>query len=330
MKKILNITNGDSAVEIMQQAKIEGDFLPWRDVLHDGPVPQGIPLDELSEIRTKFIVGSGWGSLENITASFVERDNTLKSVADYEKVILWFEHDLYDQLQIIQVLDWFNQNKSEAVELSIICTNQYLGMLSPEQMAVLDSHEQAVTYEQLALSSKAWSAFRSKTPEKWRALLDTDTSVLPFLEGAIIRQLEEYPDCSNGLSRSAKQILKIVSDGESNPRKVFTKSQQLEERLFMGDSSFWVIIQDLLEVSVTKSKTASPLLKVPEGMQWTRPPTPDIKLTLTPLGEVVLAGEKNWLEFTEIDHWVGGVHLTPKNLWCWHSESELIVRRAKL
>ncbi len=335
MEKILNITNGDCAVEIMQQAAIAGDFLPWRDVLHDGPVPEGLSLEELSQVRTKFIVDSGWGTLENITASFVERDNNLTNLCDsensnYEKVILWFEHDLYDQLQIIQILDWFNQAKLDCITLSIICTDQYLGRLSPEQMSELHKYEEPVTDKHLELSSKAWSAFRSENPEKWHELLESDTNVLPFLKGAVTRQLDEYPDCSNGLSRSAKQILSIVFDGESNPLKVFAKSQEFEERLFMGDSSFWVIIQDLLEPSATKLKTASPLLEIPEGMQWTMPPTPDHKLEITPLGKEVLAGDKNWLELTEIDHWIGGTHLTPKNLWCWHSESELIVRRVKL
>lgn len=37
MRNILNITNGDCAVEIMKKADISGVFLPWRDVLHDGP-----------------------------------------------------------------------------------------------------------------------------------------------------------------------------------------------------------------------------------------------------------------------------------------------------
>lgn len=48
MESILNITNGDCAVSIMQQANIAGDFLPWRDVLHDGPVPENLSLAELS------------------------------------------------------------------------------------------------------------------------------------------------------------------------------------------------------------------------------------------------------------------------------------------
>ena len=341
MKRILNITNGDSAVEIMKQAGIVGDFLPWRDVLHDGPVPDGLSLDELSQVRAKFISDSGWGSPEKITASFVERDKILKSFADYEKVILWFEHDLYDQLQIIQILDWFNQSafsnkdldNSETFSLSIICVDQYLGMLSPEEMSEHYKYEEPVTDKHLALSSKAWSAFRSESPEKWNDLLEIDTSILPFLEGAIIRQLEEYPKCSNGLSRTAKQLLKVVSEGESNPLKIFTKSQELESQIYMGDSSFWKIIEELLEPSAPKTsatKTSTPLLKLADGAQWTSPPKADQELTITAAGEAVLSGEQNWLELAEIDRWIGGVHLTPKNLWCWHSETKLIVRRVRL
>ena len=67
-------------------------------MLHDGPVPKGFSLEELSKIRSEFIISQNWGTPENIERHFVERDNILKSFGKYEKVILWFEHDLYDQL----------------------------------------------------------------------------------------------------------------------------------------------------------------------------------------------------------------------------------------
>jgi hypothetical protein len=60
MKKVLNITNGNSAVKIMRQADIPGTFLSWDDVLHDGPVPAGLLLEELSKVRAQFIVECGW------------------------------------------------------------------------------------------------------------------------------------------------------------------------------------------------------------------------------------------------------------------------------
>ncbi|MEJ2177800.1 MAG: hypothetical protein P8Y12_07580, partial [Gammaproteobacteria bacterium] len=63
MTEILHITNGDSTVCLLRAAGIEGEYLPWRDVLHDGPVPGGITLEQLSKVRAKFIAGSGWGEL---------------------------------------------------------------------------------------------------------------------------------------------------------------------------------------------------------------------------------------------------------------------------
>jgi len=156
MGNFLNITNGDSAVEIMKEANIPGVFLPWRDVLHEGPVPEQLSLEKLSEVRAQFIIGHGWGKPENVRKSFIERDNELKSFAEYEKVILWFEHDLYDQLQLLQLLDWFHINTTGELKLTIICTDNYLGMLAPDEMKGLFEYEETVTEKHFLLANKAW------------------------------------------------------------------------------------------------------------------------------------------------------------------------------
>ena len=94
MENILNITNGDCAVKVMQQAGIADEFLPWQDVLHSGPVPENLTLEELSRIRAQFIADCGWGEFAEIHKGFIDRDNQLKAFDRYDKVILWFEHDL--------------------------------------------------------------------------------------------------------------------------------------------------------------------------------------------------------------------------------------------
>jgi hypothetical protein len=304
----------------MKKAKIEGAFLPWRDVLHEGPVPDNLSLKELSQLRAQFIIERGWGMPEDIIESFIRRDRELESFRKYEKVILWFEHDLYDQLQIIQILDWFYKNDTDDADLAIICTNQYLGRLTAEEMKGLVGQERPITESHLKLASKAWSAFRSSSPEKWRGLLDMDSTVLPFMEGAVIRLLEEFPACSNGLSRTAEQALKAVSSGEKHPGRVFACVQNMEERVFMGGSSFWVILHELLESS-------PPLLALPEGKKLTLPASEDQELTITPVGLEVLSGNSSWLDVSKPDRWIGGVHLQPGNIWCWNSDSYSIKRR---
>jgi hypothetical protein len=321
MSKILNITNGDSAVKIMKQANIPGVFLPWRDVLHEGPVPDNLSLEELSEVRAQFIIERGWVVPEKIIEDFTQRDNELKSYNNYDKVILWFEHDLYDQLQIIQILDWFSKNPTRGAELSIICTYRYLGMLTPGEMRELMKHEEPITESHFKLSSESWSALRSSSPEKWFELLNIETTVMPFLEGAVVRLLEEYPSCTNGLSRTAEQALKVVSSGEKHPGRVFGGNQELEERVFLGDTSFWVILHELLESNPA-------LIAFPEGKKLTFPTFKDQELTITPAGLDVLAGKMNWLDISNIDRWIGGVHLKSTNVWCWNSSSRSIKRRA--
>ena len=298
----------------MKKANIPGDFLPWQDVLHDGPAPKCSSLKELSEIRSKFIADRGWGTPEDVKRVFKERDTILASSEQYERVILWFEHDLYDQLQILQILDWFHLHRPKETSLSIICIDRYLGTLSAKEITALFQYEEPITEKHYMLANKGWSAFRSATPEKWHALLTTDTTALPFLHGAILRLLEEYPSCNNGLSRTAHQALKVILQGETHPGKIFGRSQESEDRLFMGDASFWFILNELLDSS-------PPLLKLAEGKSLTLPINPNQELTITPAGKAVLSGMANWLDIAEIDRWIGGVHLTPDNIWCWDADS---------
>lgn len=103
---VLNITNGDSTLRLMREANIEGDIVCWRDVLHEGPVPRIGTLTELSSIRACFIADRGWGELGKVKEAFQERDRALKGFSDYQRLVLWFEHDLYDQLQLLQILHW--------------------------------------------------------------------------------------------------------------------------------------------------------------------------------------------------------------------------------
>ena len=319
METILNITNGGSAVKVMKEAGIPGVFVPWNDVLHDGPVPTGLSLEKLSEVRAQFIFDQGWGDADTIRNSFEERDRELNSYRNYAKVILWFEHDLYDQLQILQILDWFSENPPETTKLSIICTEQYLGLATPEQIKALIKCEEVIAEKHLMLAKRAWAAFRSPSPEKWQQLLIEDTSILPFLSGAVLRLLEEYPDCKCGLSRTAQRALDIILKREKSPGKIFGQYQDTEERRFMGDSSFWAILQQLLE-----SRPA--LIGLLPGNQLSLPASLDQELSITSAGEAVLAGKRNWLDMIVIDRWIGGVHLTHGNVWCWNPDSRVLTK----
>jgi len=62
-------------------------------------------------------------------------------------------------------------------------------------------------------------------------------------------------------------------------------------------------------------------LELAEGKALSLPASPDQTLTITTAGEEVLAGKRNWLDSLVLDRWMGGVHLTSSNSWCWNPVS---------
>jgi hypothetical protein len=100
----LHVTNGESAGHTLQQTGLGGAVLPWQDVLHEGPVPAG-SRQALLRTRAAFLSACGWGSSQAILSSLERRDGRLlQALRDRQQVVLWFEHDLYDQLQLLDIL----------------------------------------------------------------------------------------------------------------------------------------------------------------------------------------------------------------------------------
>ena len=205
---MLHITNGDCAVAVLSQV-VQGPILPWRDVLHEGPVRAGLSLEELSRERARFIADAGWGDLAEILKTFQERDAVFRRAGEHDEIVLWFEHDLYDQLQLIQVLDGLAELRGPPI--SLVCEAEYLGNMQPARAAELFVLRNPVTRRHFQEAQAAWAAFRSADP---RALENLKIAALPFLAAAIRRHLEEFPWTTDGLSRSQRQVLEGRTDEE--------------------------------------------------------------------------------------------------------------------
>ena len=100
----LHVTNGESVSSTLQRTSLGGAVLSWEDALHEGPVPEQ-PRAALLRTRAGFLSECGWGTRSAILSSLELRDRQLREAFDGGvPVVLWFEHDLYDQLQLLDVL----------------------------------------------------------------------------------------------------------------------------------------------------------------------------------------------------------------------------------
>ena len=203
---MLHIVNGDCAIEALKDSGIEGDFLSWLDVLHDGPVPEGLSLEELSEVRADFIADCDWAVLEKAKNAFQKRDTVFRKCHEYDEVVLWNSFELFDQLHIMQLLDGFAKARDNFQHLSVIFFDDYLGSGSIESLPQWLEKRELVSKKQLVLGQLGWKAFTAQTPELMFELAQQDTSVLPFLQSGL-RLCEKFPAEGCGLTRTDHCIL---------------------------------------------------------------------------------------------------------------------------
>ncbi|MSP78264.1 MAG: DUF1835 domain-containing protein [Dehalococcoidia bacterium] len=322
---MLHITGGDAAADLIHKASLPGEVLPWRDVLHEGPVSRHASSAEFNEIRSRYIAAQGWDTYENVLAGFRVRDAVLARFQEHDEVVLWFEHCLYDQLQLIQILDWFAQQELAATQLTLICIGSFpnmphfkgLGELSTEQIVGLFPRRQGVTSAEFRVAQHAWRAFCSPDPSEIEVLLALDTSALRFLYNALLRHLQQFPSVRDGLGRTEQQILKAVAAGKQRPPDIFKMDQAAEEHPFMGDAIVWSYIKGLASASkpLVRRVGGGPFILPQDGKRGLF--SKQI-LALTKAGSEAYSGRADWVHLNGIDRWLGGVHLQgAEAAWRW-------------
>ncbi|WED44477.1 DUF1835 domain-containing protein [Legionella cardiaca] len=309
----LHITNGDFSAELIKTACKTEDVIAWRDILYEGPVRGDLSFSVLGEERAKYLATAGYGDVESNLYSFQELEAQLLNLKNFKEIILWFEHDTYDQLQLLQVLTYLADTKVRA-ELSLICINHYpgvspflgLGQLDEQQIHALFPCRQKITNIQLQLAQKLWNGFTANEPTQLVQLVKGDLSALTFMKNALLRYFREFPSNHNGLTWTEQYILDSIIAGVDNVAELFRRLPLVEKEYFlgMGDITFKHVVRNLAEA-------VNPLVVIKQTVAEFE----ESELELSNLGERVANGDADWIILNGIDCWRGGVHLTLENVW---------------
>jgi hypothetical protein len=226
MRCVLHVTNGDSAAGKLRAAGVEGDVLPWRDALHEGPVREGLDDAELRAERARFIAARGWASESAALADMTARDERLaRALADGEEIVLWFESDLYDVLQLAQIADRLAPDSARIVLVGVDAFRGVAELSRDELSAAQPEPFDPAPYAAL------WRAFTAPDP---RGLADVRET--PVVRAAAHRHLQQYPWRGSGLNRTERALLEALTNGARTPVEAFLAAQRQEERPFLGDA----------------------------------------------------------------------------------------------
>ncbi|WFB37463.1 hypothetical protein P3T73_06780 [Kiritimatiellota bacterium B12222] len=314
---LLIFSNGSSALTLFEKVGLPGRKEEWTDVLHDGPVPVTASVDELNRIRAKFLSGRGWAGFDGILSRFQKRDQLLARGDEFSELQIWFEHDLFDQLLLIQIIDRLAEDPEWSAITKVFQFDRYIGRLTTETFSAACPAPQALRQDQIDEARNAWRAFRGSDPQALTKVIREGSSSLPYLKSALLRFCEEFPWVQNGCSRTEQQILEAVHAGIQSPEKIFQHSQAQEEAIFMGDGTFYVMIEQL-------TLGAHPLLTLAPGPRFLHPSIQGYgeafrnqQLRLTERGEQVLVGRANRLTDLPQPYWRGGCEIRDEKGPCW-------------
>lgn len=314
----LIITNGDSAADLLAAAGRDGEILPWRDVLHEGRIRAGT-LEENSAERAAFLAGQFDLPVEEVAATFAERDAVMRRHAAFDRIELWFEHDLYDQLQLVQILS-FLADEDRSAGVVLVQADDFLGHQRPQTILRFAERARAIGEAELEIGDLVWADLAMPTPDYVVRRLGQPLNRLPFVAPALLRFLEELPG-PNGLSRTEEAALAAIAAGTAALGRLFGAVLAKEQAAFMGDASFFAMLGALAFAEIPLIAGYTPVTGVDDPRETLALPT----LELTEAGRAVLAGEADHVALNGLDRWWAGTRLKGRDVWRYERASTTLL-----
>lgn len=326
---MLHIYNGDSTADTARAAGLPGEHVSWREALVCGPAPADLTANEFIELRAHHLATAYNVPVDKCRAELLAMHEALATFSEHEEVVLWFEHDLFCQVQLIYLLNWFAARELGATKLSLVCVNKFpgvqpfhgLGQLNQEQLQSLFPGRSQIAGPQLELANKAWEAYSASDARSLISLLRTDMSALPFLKEALRKHLERFPSTRNGLGRVENTALALVPAGHSKFRSLFPAFARRESDYGFGDAQVYLAIETMMTAR-------KPLLIQHNAGPWPKDSAQMLlaSFELTDDGKAVLAGEEDFVVANGIDTWLGGIHLSgPEAAWRWDEDARQLL-----
>jgi hypothetical protein len=313
------ITNGDHAADAIRAGFPGAHILPWRDALVEGPVLE-LADDEYCSARARHLAVAFGHDYDQVRADFVARQHSFAEMTDTADAIeLWFETDLHDQLQVIEVL----ARLAAAGRRPHVTLTQVPPPLAKHDLAKMAAASAEVSSGQFAAATAMWTALRSQTPEALAREARLDIP-LPAARAALRRLLEELPAPVDGLSRIERETLRAIASGADSPVAAFRSYMASEELPFLGDAGFFARL-------IALGFVFGLIEGLPQFLVWDRATRRyehgflNAAIALTDRGRAALAGTYDLTTHERFNRWVGATHLQPRAVWRWDRERRALL-----
>jgi hypothetical protein len=331
MKRLI-LTTDDSGAGNLRQTGLADIVIPFGLRFVWGPLPAPEQLATLLAARSAKHGSPGSHWLDFVPPRYLDeiRGNDLGLIDLCERcetIEMWIDPDPNSQLTLIWLLDYLRHHAKIARKLTFVQADVRIGNHPPEEVATWRLAAVKIGNDHLEQASTAWRAWRAPTPQDWFNLLSKDLGVLPQLPQTVLEVLEELPSNATALGATEMRMLELISAGNAGPFDVFPGYDKRSQRRVFG---YWEAGALLDGLARCPAPAVSGLDEGPFTMEmhddrnrherYTKS-----RLSLTALGEAVLAGTEDFSRHNPIHRWWGGTELPNDHLWRWDPANRALI-----
>jgi hypothetical protein len=225
MKNQLHLLNGDQLAHQLQGAPYFQTHLVFREALIVGPVT-GNSLGEFWRLRTEFITTSYGVTAEEYNQKTILEIEQLHSLPEDAEICLWFEDDLFCQLNLwflLSVLaDWPKFKLFRVFPPTSTEENRWdgFGQATPDSLENCYQARFSLTTSDVALGKALWEAYRNQDWEEFKSLSRQPSPRFQSLEEVCQAQLDRLPGI-NGLGKPERILYEILARGTTDFSLIF-------------------------------------------------------------------------------------------------------------
>jgi len=227
MANTLHITNGDSTAEILKRTSIKGNIVVWREMLCEGPICKEVGSDEFWMERYNYFEKELEVSKLEYYDKTIKEIQKLEDVSGYSEVVLWFEFDLFCQVNLMALCTYLLKSFRKNTTYNLVCTGRIKGEEKLKSLADFSVDEFANLYDNKTSLSKAnlefaqncWNVYVNDDTEELKSFNFNKQSKFRYLQKAINQHLLRFPN-ESGLNQIQYKVLEIINSKPLTEREI--------------------------------------------------------------------------------------------------------------
>ena len=275
MSSLLHITNGDSFTNRLGTLNLKGDVITWREMLCEGKTLTNVGSETFWKTRFEFLNKNYKVSKSSFIEKTLKEYRSLCNHKKQDQIVLWFEYDLFCQVNMLAVISWLKTHRRYA-EISLVCSgkkagsNKMFGLneLTNEQLLKLYKNKVVLKQDDIEYADYVWQLYCSDNPIRLENLTDFKNYQFDYLSEAVNSHLHRFPSIKNGLNDMENNILNLSHEKSFKSKKELLGSiLKNQGTLGFGDSQYERAISRLkpLFTSFNPVKLSQKGLEILEG-----------------------------------------------------------------